>query len=155
MEGAMGRHEQDQRQWFEHAGEPHGLEQSAQEIRAALIAMRRAGTSGARVREELMEMIAQLDALNAGQVELRHKLRAYCHQELARSYYDDEDLAPAPALEAALQALQAAGLSQPTLRDQRTLCRGGEVHERLFQLQGREDDLEAAEGYFHAAHALQ
>lgn len=156
----MGTHEQDQRQqaqrqWFEHAGEPHGLEQAAQEIRAALIAMRRAGTSGARVREELIEMIAQLDALTAGQIELRHKLRAYCHQELARSYYDDEDLAPAPALEAALQALHAAGLSQPALRDQRTLCRGGEVHERLFQLQGREDDLEAAEGCFHAAHALQ
>ncbi|HMI93213.1 MAG TPA: patatin-like phospholipase family protein [Polyangiales bacterium] len=140
-----------QRQWFEHAGEPQGLEEAARAVRKAVAACEH---DAEHARAQLGEIIAQLDALAGGPLELKTKLRAFCHQELARSYYD-VDSPSASALEHALQVLIAAGLQHAGLRDQRTLCRGGEVHERIFALHGRDDDLEAAAGCFHAAHALQ
>jgi len=143
--------EQRQRQWFEHAAEPHGLEDAARVVRKAVAGWQH---DAVLVRAGLAEIIAQLDALAGGPLELKHKLRAYCHQELARSYYD-VDAPSGSALEHALHALIAAGLQHAGLRDQRTLCRGGEVYERIFALHGRDEDLEAAASCFHAAHALQ
>ena len=143
--------EHGQRQWFERVAEPHGLEDAAREIRVAVASWQ---DDPERTRAELVQIIAQLDALEGGPLELRTKLRAYCHQELARSHYDADEPS-ASALEHALQVLLAAGLQHANLRDQRTLCRAGEVHERLYGLLGRDDDLEVAAGYFHAAHALQ